>query len=116
LIHHAAKPPLAGLASSSIAQLKQETMNFMTNFMRQKNMSMEEGEWHAYLLRCRRCPVRCLKAAPSMVPIQLLTAAVDLMEEVVASDDEQKGSMQPGKKAKGQAGQKRKQQQTAAKA
>ncbi|KAI3438450.1 hypothetical protein D9Q98_000879 [Chlorella vulgaris] len=75
--------PSTGLASSSIAQLKQETMTFMTNFMRQKNMSLEE---------------------------------VDLMEEVVASDDEQKGSMQPGKKAKGQAGQKRKQHQTAAKA
>jgi hypothetical protein len=34
----------AGCPSVSIAQLKQRTMGFMTEFLKQQNMSTEDGE------------------------------------------------------------------------
>jgi hypothetical protein len=35
--------PATGKASDNILELKKQTMAFMTDFMRQKNMSTEEG-------------------------------------------------------------------------
>lgn len=39
--------PATGKASDNITELKKQTMEFMTEYLRQQNMSTEEGGWWA---------------------------------------------------------------------
>jgi hypothetical protein len=109
--------PATGKASDNILELKKQTMAFMTDFMRQKNMSTEEGGsigWRPAAAGTGaaarpsqpslRRPQAALRSCHPAVP------AVDLMEEVI-SEGEGEGGGKPGNSKKGHKGQKRKQQQ-----